>query len=103
MALLADILYEPGYFVHVYDDGTRKSIPVSSILRALDIPIGLNHVWMKEITTLANLVADLTKKLIAAGVLDAEFTGEDGYDLEAIIQTIEDMGGNYAEPDLNTT
>jgi hypothetical protein len=99
---LQNITPEPGYLVFHYENGTSTRYAISAFLRALDIPVGLNHVWMKEITTLANLVADLTKKLIAAGVLDAEFTGEDGYDLEAIIQTIEAMGGSYSEPDLNT-
>ncbi len=89
----------PGYVV-IEINGQKTQYPLR--IRAADIP-SLNHVQVKAITTLANLVADLTKKLISAEVLDAEFTGEDGYDLEAIVQTIEDMGGNYAEPDLNTT
>ncbi len=100
---LKNIVPEPGYLVFQYENGTSVRYAIVDLLRALDIPVGLNHAWMKEITTLANLVADLTKKLIDAEVLDPEFTGKSGYDLETIIQTIEDMGGNYAEPDLNTT
>ena len=92
----------PGYIV-VEIDGQSTQYSIAEILRAADIPVGLTYRQVQAITPLANMVADLTKKLIAIGTLDPEFTGEDGYDLAAIVETIEDIGGNYGEPDLNVS
>ena len=92
---------EPGYLV-ISEDGRKSQLAISEILRAADIP-ALTYEQVAAVKTLANLIADLTKKLIASNVLDAEFTGEDGYELEAIVQAIEGIGGNFGEPDLNTT
>ncbi len=91
----------PGYLV-IEIDGQKTQYPISLALRAVDIP-NLTYVQVGAIKTLANLIADLTKKLIAAEILDAEFTGEDGYDLEAIVQTISDIGGDFGEPSLEVT
>ena len=91
----------PGYIV-VDIGGQKTQYPIASVLRAADIP-ALTYAQVGAIKTLANLVADLTKKLIELEVLDPEFTGEDGYDLAAIIQTIEDIGGDFGEPDLTVS
>ncbi len=72
------LAFSAGFITVTNDDGPPVKHAIADVLRALDIPTGLTHVQVKPITTLANLIADLTKKLIAAGVLDAEFTGEDG-------------------------
>jgi len=93
--------YEPGYVITTDESGNRTKLPIADVLRAADIPAGLTYAQVQAITPLANLIADLTKKLIALEVLPAEFTGEDGYDLEAVVQTIENMGGDFGEPDLS--
>ncbi len=94
------VITTPGYIV-VDIGGQKTQYPIR--LRVADIPIGFTSVQVGAIKTLANMIADLTKKLIAAEILDPEFTGEDGYPLETVIQTIEDIGGNYAEPDLTVS
>jgi len=93
-------LYAAAGYLILEEDGRKSQIPISEILRAADIP-ALTYAQVFAIKTLANLIADLTKKLISANILPAEFTGEDGYELEAIVQAIEGIGGNFGEPDLN--
>ena len=98
---IAGLEFTPGYIVTTDSSGNKTSHDIKSMLRALDIPTGLTYSQVGAITTLANLVVVLVKALIAKQVLD-ESIGEE-YDLEAIISTIEDMGGDYGEPDLNVT
>ncbi len=100
---ITGMTFEAGYIVLTDERGNRTRYPIADVLRALDIPTGLTYIQVGAIKTLANMMADLTKKLIDLEVLPAEFTGENGYDLDAIIQTIEDMGGDYAEPDLTVS
>ncbi|KKL16762.1 hypothetical protein LCGC14_2492340 [marine sediment metagenome] len=90
---------EPGYLV-IEEDGRRSQLAIADILRAADIPV-ITYEKIKAVTALANMVADLTKKLIELGLLPAEFIGEGGYSLEGVIQSIESMGGDYGEPDLS--
>ena len=92
---------EPGYLV-IEEDGRRSQLAISEILRAADIP-ALTYEQVGAIKTLANLIVVLIRTLIARDVLDEQFLEDGGYDLPAIIQTIEDMGGDFVEPDLTVT
>ncbi len=100
---LAAISFEPGNIILTDSAGNKTSQDVKSILRALDIPTGLTYEQVGAITTLANLVAVLIRTLIDRQVLNESFLEDDDYDLDAIIQSIEDMGGAYHEPDLTVT
>ena len=88
----------PGYLI-LEEDGRRSQLAISEILRAADIP-ALTYEQVGAIKTLANLIVVLIRTLIARDVLDEQFLEEGDYDLAAIVQTIEDMGGDFGEPDL---
>ncbi len=92
---------EPGYIV-VEIDGKKTQYPIADILRAADIP-ALTYAQVGAIKTLANLVVVLIRTLIARDILDEQFLEEGEYDLAAIVQTIEDIGGDFGEPDLTAS
>ena len=98
-----NITFEAGYLTLIRDDGAPTKYPIAAVLRALDIPTGLTYTQVGAITTLANLVAVLIRTLIDRQVLDESFLENDDYDLDAIIKTIEDMGGAYHEPDISVS
>ena len=89
---------EPGYLI-LEEDGQKSQLPIADMLRAADIP-ALTYAQVGAIKSLANMFAVLIRTLIARGILDEQFMEEGDYDLEAIVQTIEDMGGDFGEPDL---
>ncbi len=93
--------FSPGYITLLFDNGTRTQYPVADILRALDIPTGLTYQQVSAITTLANLVVVLVRTLVAKEVIDENFLEEGEFDLGDIIESIEDMGGDYGEPDIS--
>lgn len=100
---IKNITFEPGYMVLTREEGGSTRYPVADILRALDIPAGLTYQQVSAITTLANLVAVLVRTLIDKQVLDESFLEKDEYSLDAVVQSIESMGGDYIEPDLSVT
>ncbi len=93
-----DIRFSAGYITITRDDGPPTEYPVKDILRALDIPVGLTYLQTPVVTTVANLVGLLIKELVKRDILDESF-GE--VDLEHIVQAIEEMGGDYDEPELS--
>lgn len=99
---IAGFRKEPGFLIFTDDGGRSTSYAISEILRALDIP-ALTYAQVGAIKTLANLVVVLIRTLIARDVLDEQFLEDGEYDLAAIVQTIEDMGGDYGEPDLTVS
>jgi hypothetical protein len=89
----------PG-FLQITDDNNRKSqIAIADVLRAADIP-ALTYEQVQSIKTLSNLTVVLIRTLIDRQVLGESFLEDDDYDLDALIETIEAMGGSYDEPDL---
>jgi len=100
---LAGFRGEPGYLVFTDDGGRSTRYDVKELLRAADIPAGLTYAQVGAIKTLANLVVVLIRTLIARDVLDEQFLEDGDYDLATIVQTIEDMGGDYGEPDLTVS
>ncbi len=100
---IENIVFEPGYIVLIRDSGPPTRYPITGILRALDIPAGLTYNQVGAIKTLANLVVVLIRTLIAREVLDEQFMEDGDYDLATLVQTIEDMGGDFGEPDLTVT
>jgi hypothetical protein len=95
------IEFSSGYITLTFEGGTKTRYPIASVLRALDIPTGLTYQQVGAITTLANLVAVLIRTLISRQVLNESFLEDDEYDLDAIIGSIEAMGGTYHEPDIS--
>jgi len=100
---IENILFEPGYMVLERNSGAPTRYAVKDILRALDIPTGLTYEQVGAITTLANLVVILVRTLIDRDILNEAFLEDGEYDLAAIVQSIEDMGGNFIEPDITVT
>ncbi len=92
---------DEGYLV-IEEDGRRSQLPIADILRAVDIPI-ITYEKLKAVTALANMFAVLYRALIARDILDDGLLEDGGYDLPAIVQTIEAMGGDFGEPDLAVT
>ena len=100
---IENIKFSPGYITLDRDSGPPTEDPIADILRALDIPAGLTYNQVGAVKTLANLVVVLIRTLIARDILDEQFLEDGEYDLAALVQTIEDMGGDYGEPDLTVT
>ncbi len=93
---------EPGYLI-IEIDGKKTQYPISAVLRAADIPTGLTYSQVGAITTLANLVAILIRTLIDRDILNESFLEDGDIDLEGIVESIEDMGGDYGEPDISVS
>ena len=100
---LQDIAFSSGYITITREGGNQTKYPIADVLRALDIPTGLTYAQVGAITTLANLVVVLIRTLIGRQVLDESFLEDGEYDLTAIVQSIEDMGGDYGEPDISVS
>ncbi len=92
---------EPGYLV-IEEDGRKSQLAISEILRAVDMPV-LTFEEVGAVKTLANMFAVLYRALIARDILDEGLLEDNGYDLPAIVKTIEDMGGDFINPDLTVT
>ncbi len=95
-----NITFESGYIVLHRDSGGSTKYPIASVLRALDIPTGLTYAQVGAVSTLANMFAVLIRTLIANDVIGESFMEDNDYDLDAIIETIGNMGGAYDAPDL---
>ena len=91
----------PGYLI-IEEDGRRSSLAIADLLRAADIP-ALTYEQVDAIKTLANMFAVLYRTLVAKEVIGEDLLEEGEYDLNVVMQVIEDMGGDYGEPDLTVT
>ena len=101
--LMGTRLYtEPGFLVVAYD-GQKSQLAIADILRAADIPIRTYEQLGLAFKAMVNLYSVLIRTLIARGVLDESFLEDGQFDLSIIVKTIEDMGGDFGEPDLTVT
>lgn len=96
-----DFTTEPGYILTTDGSGNRTSHSIAAILRAADIPAGLTYSQVSAVTALANLVAILIRTLIDRDVLNESFLEDGDLSLDDIVESIENMGGNFGEPDLS--
>ena len=103
MALVKELAFPPGYIIVTSDSGAPQRVNVKDFLRASDIPVGLTYEQVSAVTTLANLLVVLIRTLIDRDVLNESFLEDGEYDLAAIVQSIEEMGGAYLEPDISVT
>ena len=90
----------PGYLI-LEEDGRRSQLAISEILRAADIPTGLTYSQVQGLTTLANMCALVIRALIDSDAIDESIFENSGYTLESITEAIEQLGGDYGEPDLS--
>ena len=81
------------------------NIPVKHAINVTptDIIGDITQVQISSLRTIANLLAVLIRTLIARDVLDEQFMEDNEYDLPAIIQSIENLGGDFGEPDISVT
>ena len=100
---LAGFRGEPGFLIFTDGGGRETAYNVSDLLRAADIPTGLTHEQVGAITTLANLVVVLIRTLIDRQVLNESFLEDNEYDLADIIESIEEMGGDFVNPDISVS
>uniref|UniRef100_A0A6M3LIP9 Uncharacterized protein n=1 Tax=viral metagenome TaxID=1070528 RepID=A0A6M3LIP9_9ZZZZ len=82
------------------EDGKKTQIAIEKILRAADIPM-LTYENVSSLTTLANHFLVLYRTLHAAGVIGDDLLEKGEYDLSFVIESLENMGGSYTDPDLN--
>ncbi len=100
---IENITFESGFMVLTRENNRQTRYPIADVLRALDIPTGLTFSQVGAITTLANHLVVLLRTLIDKGVLNEDFLEDGGYHLTLLQQSIEDMGGDYVEPNLTVT
>ena len=100
---IENIVFESGFIVLTRTGDRQTRYAIADVLRALDIPTGLTYEQVGAVTTLANLIVVLIRTLIDRQVLNESFLEDDDYDLDAIIQSIEQMGGAYHEPDISVS
>jgi len=100
MAVVTGITFEAGYITIHYDSGAPVQQDVASILRALDIPTGITYSQVSSVTALANLVVILIRTLIDREILSESFLEGGDINLDDIVEAIENMGGDYGDPDL---
>ena len=99
---IANVKFVAGKLEVTDDNGQVRHYDIANYLRATDIPTGLTYTQVAAITTLANLVSVLIRTLVDRQVLDESFLEEGDYNLDDIVETIENIGGDYGEPDLST-
>ena len=94
---------EPGFITIDTGSGPPRRIAVANLLRAGDIPVGLTHTQVDGIRLLANMVVILIRVLQRAKILNEDFSDDAGmtWDLDHIIYALGELGGSYAEPDLD--
>jgi len=98
-AFVKDITTQSGYLVITFDSGPPKQFPIADVLRAADIP-ALTYSQVASIKALANLIVILVRTLVDREVLDESFLEDGDIDLDDIVEAIENMGGDYGDPDL---
>jgi len=96
-----DIVSEPGFLLVSDQMGNRTRWSLADMLRAADIPTGLTSTQVTSLAALGNLVAILIRTLIDRQVLDESFLEDGDINLDDIIEAIENMGGDYGDPDLS--
>lgn len=97
------IEFDAGYIYVTEPSGARTQTAVAGILRALDIPTGLTYSQVQGLTALANGLAVLVRTLIHKEILNEDFLEEGEYNLLHITEFIEELGGDYGDPDLSVT
>lgn len=98
--MIKDVRFTAGKLVVTDEFDRVRDYDIVNYLRAADIPAGLTYVQVQAITTLANFLVVLIRTLIDRQILGESFLEEGEYSLDDLIESIEDMGGAYHEPDI---
>jgi len=93
--------FEAGYIYTTDQSGNRTRHSIAAMLRAADIPTGLTYSQVQAVTALANIIAVVIRTLIQRDILDDNFLEEGEYTLESMTEAIEQMGGDYGDPDIS--
>jgi len=99
MSDIKSISFEAGFITVGTDSGPPRQWAIADVLRAADIP-ALTYSQVSSITALANLVVILVRTLIDRQILDESFLEEGDMNLDDIVESLENMGGDYGDPDL---
>ena len=99
----ANVEFAPGYITLTDSHGRKTQSSIADMLRAADIPTGLTYSQVGAISTLASMFAVLIRTLIYRGYLDEKFMDDNQYNLDAIIEVLENMGADFGLPDITTT
>lgn len=97
---IRNISFESGFIIIDHGSGPPTRHAISAVLRAADIPL-ITHSQVTSIVALANLFSILIRTLIDQGTLGESFLEEGDMDLDTIVEAIENMGGDYGDPDLS--
>jgi len=100
MSVVTNLTFEAGFIVVHRDSGAPKKYSIADVLRAADIPAGLTYTQVTAVTALANLVVILIRTLVDRQVLGESFLEDGDYNLDDLVEAIENMGGDYGDPDL---
>ena len=94
---------EPGFITIETGSGPPRRISMATLLTQPDIPVGLTHTQVDGIRLLANMVVILIRVLQRAKILNEDFSDDAGmeWDLDHMIYAVEQLGGSYANPDLD--
>lgn len=96
-----DVHSEPGYIIIRRASGPPVRYPLAGLITPGDIPTGLTYTQVTSLTALANLIVVLIRTLIARDILDEDFLEKSDLNLDDVIEAIENMGGDYGDPDLS--
>ena len=94
---------EPGFITIDTGSGPPHRISMKTLLTQPDIPVGLTHTQVDGIRLLVNMVVILIRVLQRAKILNEDFSDDAGmtWDLDHVIYALGELGGSYAEPDLD--
>lgn len=98
-----NIAFSSGYITVTRSSGPPTKYGIADVLRALDIPTGLTYFQVQAVTVLANMIVVLIRTLIDRDILDESFLEKGGYDLNDLVVSIEEMGGDYNDPDISVS
>lgn len=98
-----DVRSKPGYIIIRRASGPPVEYPLTDLITTGDVPTGLTHTHVAALGALANLFAILIRTLIERDILDETFADHHGmyWDLDHIIFAIDEMGGQFDNPDLD--
>ncbi len=103
MPLVTNVTTEAGFIVVTFENSSiPQRFAIADVLRAADIP-ALTSAQVATIKTVTNLIVILIRTLTKRGILDESFVDDQGmdWDLDHLIYAIEQMGGDYHEPQLD--
>ena len=94
--------FEAGFLITTDESGNKRQLPLKEMLRSADIPKGVDHTQIQQLTSLANMFIVLIRTLIDRQVLGESFLEKGELDLDDVVQAMVDIGGDFYAPDIFT-